>query len=315
MWEVNIMQIVKNRFIFFAISLVLILGGIALMVINSATGKGAFDYDVEFIGGTSMDVSIGAQFENSDVESIVKEVTGEAAPQVQKIDDGTSVAIKTKSLDSETRSELQSKLSEKYNLTEANFSVQDVSATISKEMVRDSVKSVVVACLFMLVYVSIRFKDFKMGACSILALVHDALVVLGAYALLRIPLNNSFIAAILTVLGYSINATIVIFDRVRENRSRIGKNNYEELVNTSVKQTMTRSLFTSLTTFFTVACLYVLGVDSVKEFVLPIAVGIVCGTYSSVCIAGNIWYVLCALADKKKAAKRAEKISAAKSKK
>jgi SecD/SecF fusion protein len=154
-----------------------------------------------------------------------------------------------------------------------------------------------------------------MGACSILALCHDALIVLGAYAVLRIPMGNSFIAAILTVLGYSINATIVIFDRIRENRSRVGRNNYEELVNVSVKQTLTRSLFTSLTTFFTVACLYVLGVDSVKEFVLPIAVGIVCGTFSSVCIAGNLWYVVSAYREKRKAAGRAAKIAAAKANK
>lgn len=228
------------------------------MIVNAGMGNGAFSTDVEFSGGTSIEVSIGKEFENNDITNIVKEATGENNPQVQKVGDGHSVTIKTKSLSTEVRSKLQTALSEKYDLKPENFSIQDVSATISSEMVRTSILSVVVACVFMLIYVSIRFKDFSMGASAILALCHDALIVVGSYAVLRIPLSNSFIAAILTVLGYSINATIVIFDRIRENRTKLGRNNYSALVDTSVKQTMTRSLFTSLTTFFTVLCLYIL---------------------------------------------------------
>ena len=151
-----------------------------------------------------------------------------------------------------------------------------------------------------------------MGASAILALCHDALIVVGSYAVLRIPLSNSFIAAILTVLGYSINATIVIFDRIRENRTKLGRNNYSALVDTSVKQTMTRSLFTSLTTFFTVLCLYIFGVQSVREFVLPIAIGIICGTYSSIFISGNIWYIISNATNKKKATATAKPAKAKK---
>ncbi len=296
------MQIVKNRAIFLGVSILVILVGIGCMVFNSVRKNGAFNYDVEFIGGTSMEVNIGKSFDNNDVTNIIKDVTGETAPQVQKINDGTEVAIKTKSLDIETRTELQNKLKEKFELEDDAFTVQDVSATVSKDMIRDSILSVLIACVCMLIYISIRFRDFSMGLSSILALVHDTLVVLGAYALFRIPLNNSFIAAILTVLGYSINASIVIFDRIRENRSSLGRHNYEQLVNTSVKQTLTRSLFTSLTTFFCVAALWVLGVDSVKEFVFPIAVGIIAGTYSSVLVAGNIWYMVASAIGKKKQA-------------
>ena len=211
------MQIVEKRVIYIAISVVLILAGIVGMIVNAGMGNGAFSTDVEFSGGTSIEVSIGKEFENNDITNIVKETTGENNPQVQKVGDGHSVTIKTKSLSTEVRSKLQTALSEKYDLKPENFSIQDVSATISSEMVRTSILSVVVACVFMLIYVSIRFKDFSMGASAILALCHDALIVVGSYAVLRIPLSNSFIAAILTVLGYSINATIVIFDRIREN--------------------------------------------------------------------------------------------------
>ena len=151
--------------------------------------------------------------------------------------------------------------------------------------------AVAVSCIAMLIYVSLRFRDFKIGASCIIALLHDALIVLACYAIFRIPLNNSFIAAILTVLGYSINASIVIFDRLRENKRRLGSRDSENVMNISIKQSMRRSLYTSLTTFFTILALYIFGVQSVKEFALPIVVGIICGTYSSVFLAGSLWYI------------------------
>ena len=157
------MQIVEKRVIYIAISVVLILAGIVGMIVNAGMGNGAFSTDVEFSGGTSIEVSIGKEFENNDITNIVKEATGENNPQVQKVGDGHSVTIKTKSLSTEVRSKLQTALSEKYDLKPENFSIQDVSATISSEMVRTSILSVVVACVFMLIYVSIRFKDFSMG--------------------------------------------------------------------------------------------------------------------------------------------------------
>lgn len=284
------MNIVKNRKIYIAISVVLILLGIASMVFNAVKGNGAFNYDIQFQGGTSIQVDVATNAPDSEVSDIVKSVTGEV-PQVQALEGNTKL-IRTKSLDTETRNAVQKAIMDKYGIEATSFTIQDVSGTISGEMRNKAVLSVVVACVFMLIYVSIRFKDFNTGASAVMALCHDALVVLGSYAIFRIPLNNNFIAAILTVLGYSINATIVIFDRVRENRKILGRNNFEELVNTSVKQTLTRSIFTSLTTFFTVAALYILGVDSIRQFALPISVGVICGTYSSVFIAGNIWYIL-----------------------
>ena len=300
------MNIVKNRFIYIGISAVVILLGIASMVFNAVQGKGAFNYDIQFTGGTSIQVDLGKAVTDDELSALVKDTMGEAPAQLQALE-GNKKLIKTKSLDMETRNAVQKAIMDKYGVEEGSFTIQDVSGTISGEMKRNAILSVVVACICMLIYVSNRFKDFNTGASAVLALCHDALVVLGSYALFRIPLNNNFIAAILTVLGYSINATIVIFDRVRENRKSLGRNNFEPLINLSVKQTLTRSLFTSLTTFFTVASLYVFGVDSIKQFALPISVGVICGTYSSIFIAGNIWYMLSSAALNKKQNKSTKK--------
>lgn len=294
------MKLVKNRFIYITISLIVILCGIGAMVYNGIQGNGAFNYDIQFTGGTSIEVAIGTEFDNADITSIVSEVVGDTTPQIQKAGvDGTNVIIKTISLDEAKRTQLQEAITAKYGVDRSNFSIEDVSATISSEMRDAAVLAVFVSCIAMLIYVTIRFKDVRMGSSAIIALVHDAMVVLGCYAILRIPLNNSFIAAILTIIGYSINASIIIFDRIRENKKKIGRYNYQELVDTSVTQTLKRSIFTSLTTFLTIVCLYVVGVQSIREFALPIAVGIICGTYSSVFIAGNTWYILSTVGKKK----------------
>lgn len=286
------MKIVKNRFIFIAIAVVAILAGVAAMVINSTSGKGAFNYDVQFTGGTAIEIDLGQEFENDDITKIVEETTGTKNPQVQKIGDGHSVTIKTATLENEQRDALTAAICEKYSLDNDSYSIEDVSATISNEMQHKAFLSVIVACLAMLIYITLRFNDFKTGASSIFALIHDVAVVIAFYAIFRIPLNNSFIAALLTVLGYSINASIVIFDRVRENKNKLSKASNEELIDTSISQTFRRSLFTSLTTFLTLICLCILGVPSVREFAMPIAVGVVCGTFSSICLSGSFWYIM-----------------------
>lgn len=300
------MKIVKYRKIYMAISIVVILIGFAAMIFNSVKGNGAFNYDIQFTGGTSIQVDLGTEVTDDEVSQIVQDVTGEAPAQIQSLE-GTSKIIKTKSLDMETRNAVQDALKEKYGIENDSFTIQDVSGTISAEMKKNSVLSIVISCVCMLIYVSLRFKDFNIGASAVLALCHDALIVTGSYALLRIPFNNNYIAVVLTILGYSINATIVIFDRLRENRKIIGRNNFEELIDTAVTQTLTRSIFTSLTVFFTVVCLCIWGVDSIKQFALPIAVGVVAGAYSSVFISGNIWYVMASSKFKKKQAKLGKK--------
>ncbi len=300
------MKIVKYRKIYIAISIVVILIGIAAMIFNYVQGNGAFNYDIQFTGGTSIQVDLGTEVSDDEVSQIIQDITGEAPAQIQSLE-GTSKIIKTKSLDVDTRNAVQDAIKEKYGIENENFTIQDVSGTISAEMKKNSVISIVVACVCMLIYVSLRFKNFSIGASAVLALCHDALIVTGSYALLRIPFNNNYIAVVLTILGYSINATIVIFDRLRENRKIIGRNNFEALVDTSVKQTLTRSIFTSVTTFFTVAALCIWGVDSIKQFAVPIAVGIVCGAYSSVFISGNLWYIMSTAEFKRKQAKLGKK--------
>lgn len=298
-----VFNFVKGRFVYIAISVIVILIGIGFMIFNSVNGNGAFNYDVQFVGGTSIEADLGMEFDNADVEKLLSENTGDSAPQVQKVDNGTTVAIKTVKLDDEQKEAVKAALTEKYQLSDENqnsMKIEDVSATLSKEMQKNAVISLLLACIAMLIYVSIRFKEFKTGASCILALVNDTLIVLGAYAVLRIPMDSAFIAAILTVVGYSINSSVVIFDRIRENKKRLGRKNYADLVNHSVSQTLRRSIFTSLTTFFAIAFLYIFGVQSVKEFALPISVGIVSGAYSSIFMSANIWYLLCQASEKKK---------------
>ncbi len=286
------MKIVQHRKIYFSISAIIIAIGIIFMIINASAGVGTFNFDVEFSGGTSVNIDLGQDFSNDDVTKIIEDTTGQTGPQVQRIIGTNEVNFKILSVDQETRVKLIDTLQEKYGFDDKAVNIEDVSSTVSGEMQQTALTAVVVSCIAILLYTSLRFRDFKTGSSAILALIHDAAVVLAAYAILRIPLNVAFIAAILTVLGYSINATIVIFDRIRENKRRANKFTQEQLIDLSVSQTLRRSVYTSLTTLLTVASLYVFGVTSVKDFTLPIIIGIVCGTYSSVCLAGSIWYVM-----------------------
>ncbi|WP_250277934.1 protein translocase subunit SecF [[Clostridium] colinum] len=286
------MNIIKNRYIYITISTIIIAIGLGFMFYNNSQGKGFFNYDIQFTGGTSIEISLNGKDVNSDdIDAILKDSVNIDNAQIQIVGDGQSVIIKTRSLTQDERIAFTEAISKKYELTQNDYSIRDISATISNEMKRTSFVAILVSCVAMLIYISFRFKNLKTGASAIIALLHDALILISFYAIFRIPLNDAFIAAILTVLGYSINATIVIFDRIRENKGKAGKLD-EELINTGINQSLRRSIFTSLTTFFTVICLYIFGVESVKIFALPIAVGIICGTYSSIFIAGPIWYML-----------------------
>ena len=286
------MQIIQNRKKFFILSLLVIIIGFGFMIANAQAGKGALNWDVEFTGGTSMELNMNGKYDNDKLISIIKDVTDQSSPQIQEVLGTNNVEIKLQSIDSPTRTALVEAIQKEYSkatLTEAN----DISGTVSGEMQRAAIKATLIAAVAMLIYISIRFKDVRAGGSAILALIHDVLVVLAAYAIFRIPVNNAFIAVLLTILGYSVNSTIVIFDRIRENLAEMKrKDTLEDVVNNSITQTLTRSIFTSLTTFIMVAVLYVMGVASVKEFALPLMVGIACGAYSSVCITGPLWYVM-----------------------
>lgn len=285
------MKIVENRKKFFAASLIVIIIGFAAMFLNAQADRGAFQYDVEFTGGTSFDLDLGQEYEQEDLQKLITDVTGQASPQIQQVIGTTEVTVKIQSIDSTTREALTNAILEAYP-NAVMGEVNDVSGTVSREMQTAAIKATLIAAVAMLLYISLRFRDFRAGCSAIIALLHDVLIVLAAYAVFRIPVNNTFIVVLLTILGYSINATIVIFDRIRENKGAFHANQTAERINKSISQTLARSINTSLTTFFTVGAIYVLGVPALKEFALPMMIGILAGAYSSVCISGSVWYVL-----------------------
>jgi len=285
------MKIVENRKKFFLLSLVIILIGFGAMAVNAGAGRGMLNWDVEFTGGTSMEIDMGEAYEVEELVEIIDEVTGQSAPQIQQIIGSNAAEIKLQHIEGPVRAELMQTIWEKYpsaELKEAN----DISGTISREMQQAAIRATAIAGIAMLLYISLRFRDIRAGGSAIIALLHDVLVVLAAYALFRIPVNHTFIAVLLTILGYSINSTIVIFDRVRENNKFYSAAETAQKIDKSISQTMNRSINTSLTTLFTVGAIYVLGVPSIKEFALPMMVGIIAGAYSSICISGSVWYML-----------------------
>lgn len=294
--QTKVINFIGKRSVFFVISLVLILCGPVFMGINSASGKGALNLSMDFKGGTSTsvifndDLSI-AELDN-DVKPLIMKVTGDAEIQTQKVAGSNEVFIKTRVLTLDEREEVSQVLQDAYDIDKKAINFETISSTVSSEMRQDAVVAVVIAALCMLVYIWFRFKDVRFAGSAVLALLHDVLVVFACYAVVRISVGNTFIACMLTIVGYSINATIVIFDRIRENQKLMGKASLADIVNTSITQTLTRSIYTSFTTFITIAVLYVLGVATIKEFALPLIVGIIAGGYSSVCITGALWYVM-----------------------
>lgn len=295
--ERKTINFLSKKNICFVISAVLILGGLAVMGVNGSKGKGALNYSLEFQGGTSitipMNEALSIQEIDETVKPVVSEVIGSNEIQAQKVDGSNDVIVKTRALDLETRETLCQELVEKFGVDENQIAIENIGAAISSEMRSDAITAVLLAALFMLLYIWFRFKDIRFATSAVAALLHDVLVVLAFYAVARLSVGSNFIACMLTIVGYSINATIVIFDRIRENLATAGrKADLQELVNRSITQTLSRSVNTSVTTFITVAVLYVLGVASIREFALPLMVGIVCGAYSSVCITGALWYVM-----------------------
>lgn len=299
-----------KRKIFFAASIAVIAAGLIVMGVNGARGKGMLEYSLEFQGGTSTNVTFNQDYSLEEIDSkvvpVVEKATGDAEVQTQKVRDTNQVIIKTKALDLEKREALDQALVEEFQVDESKITYSNISSTISSEMRQDAIIAVAIAAVCMLLYIWFRFKDIRFATSSVAALVHDVLVVLVFYAVSRISVGNTFIACMLTIVGYSINATIVIFDRIREElKTRRRKEPLADIVNRSITMTLTRSIYTSLTTFIMIFVLFVMGVSSIKEFALPLMVGIVCGAYSSVCITGALWYVM-----RTKIGKNREKITA-----
>ena len=290
-------QFLQKRKVFFLISILLILSAPVAMLVFKGTSGEALKYSLEFKGGTSTNVTFEDDMSIADIDSkvtpLVEKVTGDKNVQATKVVGSNQVIIKTVTLDVEKREALNNVLVDEFGVNADEITSESISSTVSSEMRADAVKAVVVATVLMLLYIWFRFKDIRFASSAVIALLHDVFVVLAFYAVARVSVGNTFIACMLTIVGYSINATIVIFDRIRENMAGSRKKeDLETLVNASITQTLTRSIYTSLTTFIMVFLLFVMGVSSIREFALPLMVGIVCGGYSSVCITGALWYVM-----------------------
>ena len=286
-----------KRRVFFAISIVLCLSGFVFMGINHARGIGAMNYSLDFVGGTSTNVTFDKEYTLEEIDSEMipdlEDITGDANIQVQTVQGTNQVIFKSQTLDLNEREEFAQYMEENYGVAATDITTENISSTVSSEMRSDAVVAVIIATICMLLYIWFRFKDIRFATSAVVALVHDVLVVLAFYVIARVSVGNTFIACMLTIVGYSINATIVIFDRIREElKTKSREQSLKDLVNHCIMQTLTRSIYTNLTTFIMVVVLYILGVSSIKEFAAPLMVGIACGTYTSICITGALWYVM-----------------------
>ena len=290
----------------FVCSAAVILIGFAAMVFYQSSAGSMLNYGMDFTGGTSTNVTFNEDKTleelSSQVVPVISEVTGDADVQTQKVAGTNEVIIKTKTLSVGQREAVENKLVESFGVDADKITMESISGAVSKEMKQDAVIAVILATICMLLYIWIRFSDIRFAASAVLALVHDVLIVLAFYAVLRWSVGSNFIACMLTIVGYSINATIVIFDRIRENLKTMDHNgDLKTVVNASITQTFTRSINTSFTTFITIFFLFIMGVSSIREFALPLMVGIIGGTYSSVCLTGAIWYIMTTKIKKKEA--------------
>ena len=285
----------KYRKLCFVLSAAAVASGFVFMGMNRSSTGQILNYSMEFKGGTSTNVTFNEEMSQERIEAevvpLVEEITKDADVQTQRVTGTNEVIIKTRTLNMEERQAFEKAMQENFGVEEGKIAAESISGAVSQEMKRDAMEAVIIATIGMLLYIWLRFQNIRFAGSSVLALIHDVLVVLACYAAFKWSVGSTFIACMLTIVGYSINATIVIFDRIRENlKARRRDQSLEEIVDLSITQTFTRSINTSLTTFIMVLVLYIMGVSSIREFALPLMVGIVCGTYSSVCLTGAMWY-------------------------
>ena len=280
-------------------SVLVIVIGFCFMPIFAKTKGSALNLSIDFAGGTSITAEFDKAYSLSEAEKDIVPVIAEAAGiseadiSVQTVSGTNEIVFKTTELttqgDDSQLTKVTAALSEKLGATVTNS--DNISGSASSDMTRDAFLSVALAAVLMLIYIVIRFKDVKFGVSAVLALCHDVAMVFVLYILLRLSVGNTCIACMLTIFGYSINATIIVFDRIRENIANAGtKKDYKQIVNLSINQTITRNIYTSLTTFVTIFVLYVMGVAAIKEFAFTLMAGVVIGAYSSICVTGPLWY-------------------------
>ena len=294
--ERKVINFVGRKTIYFAISIVfLIVGGVS-MIINNVSGNDIFNYNVEFKGGTTTTVEFEDEYSIAEFNEVIKpviiDIIGDSDVQGQKVDDSNKFIIKTKDIDTDKKDEFQSALIDQFGADETSFETQYISSSVSDEMKMDTVIALIVSLVLMLVYIWFRFKNIRTASSAIIALIYDALFIVAFYAVSRIGVGNTFIACLLTIIGYSINSTIVIFDRIRENLPKMSGATLKDIVNKSITQTLSRSIYTNITSFVMILALFIVGVESMKSFSLPLMVGILAGTYSSIFITGSLYYIL-----------------------
>lgn len=315
--DTKIIDFIKFRKIAYLVSAVVIVAGFAMLGMNKKNTGYIFNYDLDFKGGSSTTITFDKDLSMEEVDQQViplfREATGgDASAQAAKVAGTNEVIIKTRTMSTEERAKLYNSIQEKFSISEDKIVTENISGAVSKEMKTDAVWALAIAIFCMLIYIWVRFRDIKFASSSVLALAHDVLVTVTFYAAFRWAVGSNFIACILTIVGYSINATIVVFDRIRENiqNGDVKKKGLDFAVNEAISNTLTRSINTSITTFITVFCLFLFGVSSIRDFSMPLMVGIVSGAWSSVCIAGPLWYDFVNMSKKRK-----EKLSAEKGKK
>ena len=312
--DTKIIDFIKFRKIAYLVSAVVIVAGFAMLGMNKKNTGYIFNYDLDFKGGSSTTITFDKDLSMEEVDQQViplfREATGgDASAQAAKVAGTNEVIIKTRTMSTEERTKLYNSIQEKFSISEDKIVTENISGAVSKEMKTDAVWALAIAIFCMLIYIWVRFRDIKFASSSVLALAHDVLVTVTFYAAFRWAVGSNFIACILTIVGYSINATIVVFDRIRENiqKGEVKKKGLEFAVNEAISNTLTRSINTSITTFITVFCLFLFGVSSIRDFSMPLMVGIVSGAWSSVCIAGPLWYDFVSLSKKNKEKAQAEK--------
>ena len=277
------MNIIKNRKIYYTISLGIIIIGLIMWIING------LNYGIDFTGGTSIQIKIGQVISVDEAREIVDNYDKEASILHIGTNKDEIMIRSKKDFTSQEINEIVDKFQEKYNIKDKEFQSEKFGPFMGKEIRRKALLSSLIAVVAMLIYISWRF-ELKFAIAAIIALMHDVLITFSIYAIFKIPVNSAFIAAILTILGYSINDTIVIFDRIREEMKLNPRTNAEDIVNISIKKSLTRTINTSLTTLVAVVLLYIIGVEDVKVLALPLIFGIISGTYSSLFIASPLWY-------------------------
>lgn len=276
------LKIIEKSKIWLSISLMIIVIGLGFMAFRG------LNFGIDFKGGTQVSIQLNDNVSKDEADAVVKEYVENASTTIS---DDKEYEIKATQLDSEQVSNIMNDLQEKYSLDDdALISQDEIGASIGKELTKNSLLALLGAFAVMLIYVAIRF-EFKFGVAALIATVHDILITLCFYAIFNIQVNTPFIAAILTIVGYSMNDTIVIFDRIRENTKKLRRANSTEIANVSITETMTRSINTSLSTLVTIIAINIL-VPSVREFTVPLIVGIITGAYSSIFIASPVWVLL-----------------------